>query len=83
MLGVRDIEKIMLVNRSPEKAERLGQKLRDFGLDIPFEVEIEVAKAVRQADIICCATRSNDPVFDGNDLQPGTHINGVGSKVDI
>nr|WP_263326892.1 NAD(P)-binding domain-containing protein [Neobacillus sp. Marseille-Q6967] len=79
VLAVRDIEKIILVNRSPEKAEKFGQKLRDFGVDMPLEVEIEVAKAVKQADIICCATRSNDPVFDGNDLQPGTHINGVGS----
>jgi ornithine cyclodeaminase/alanine dehydrogenase-like protein (mu-crystallin family) len=79
VLTVRDIEKIILVNRSPEKAERFGQKLRDFVQDMPFEVEIDVAKAVKQADIICCATRSNDPVFDGNDLQPGTHINGVGS----
>lgn len=79
VLAVRDIEKIILVNRSPEKAENFGQKLRDFGVDMPFEVEIDVAKAVKQADIINCATRSTDPVFDGNDLLPGTHINGVGS----
>lgn len=79
VLAVRDIEKIILVNRSPEKAEKFGLKLRDFGVNMPFEVEIEVSKAVKKADIICCATRSIDPVFDGNDLQPGTHINGVGS----
>ena len=79
MLAVRPIEKIILVNRSPEKAEQFGEKLRSFGLELPFEVEIDVAKAVNQADIICCATRSNEPVFNGNDVQPGTHINGVGS----
>jgi ornithine cyclodeaminase len=79
VLAVREIEKIILVNRSPEKAKKFEQELRDFGLDLPIEVEIEVSKAVKQADIINCATRSNDPVFDGHDLQPGTHINGVGS----
>ena len=30
------------------------------------------------ADIICCATTSNVPVFHDADIQPGTHINGVG-----
>src|SRR5699024_5309040 len=26
-----------------------------------------------------CSTRSNVPVFAGNDIQPGTHVNGIGS----
>jgi ornithine cyclodeaminase/alanine dehydrogenase-like protein (mu-crystallin family) len=37
------------------------------------------AEAVRDADIICTATTSTTPVFDGADLQPGAHINAVGS----
>ncbi|MGK7379707.1 ornithine cyclodeaminase family protein [Planococcus sp. 1R117A] len=79
VLEVRAIERIILVNRTPEKAQAFGEKLEAFGVNIPYEVETDVQKAVKQADIICCATRSNDPVFDGRDLQPGTHINGVGS----
>jgi ornithine cyclodeaminase/alanine dehydrogenase-like protein (mu-crystallin family) len=35
--------------------------------------------AVREADIICTATTSSAPVFDGADLKPGAHINAVGS----
>jgi ornithine cyclodeaminase/alanine dehydrogenase-like protein (mu-crystallin family) len=79
VLAVRDIEKIILVNRTLKKAEAFGEKLRDHGVKIPFEIEMDVSKAVQQADIICCATRSNEPVFNGADLRPGTHINGVGS----
>jgi len=79
VLAVRNIEKIILVNRTPEKAQAFGEKLVSIGIDTPFEVETDVSKAVRQADVICCATRSNEPVFSGSDLQPGTHINGVGS----
>jgi ornithine cyclodeaminase/alanine dehydrogenase-like protein (mu-crystallin family) len=79
VLAVRAIEKIILVNRTPEKAQAFGGKLTDAGVTISWEVEMDVAKAVKKADIICCATRSNEPVFDGADLQPGTHINGVGS----
>ncbi|WP_347940369.1 ornithine cyclodeaminase family protein [Peribacillus simplex] len=79
VLAVRDIERILLVNRTREKAEKFGEKLRAFGVTVPFEVYEDVSAAVRQADIICCATRSNEPVFNGQDLKPGTHINGVGS----
>ncbi|AQU78378.1 MULTISPECIES: ornithine cyclodeaminase [Planococcus] len=79
VVAVRPIEKIILVNRTPEKAQRFGERLAAFGIDIPYTVETNVSSAVQQADIICCATRSTDPVFDGADLKPGTHINGVGS----
>ncbi|MCT4479129.1 ornithine cyclodeaminase family protein [Peribacillus frigoritolerans] len=79
VLAVRDIERILLVNRTREKAQKFGEKLRAFGVTIPFEVCEDVSAAVRQANIICCATRSNEPVFNGQDVKPGTHINGVGS----
>ncbi|MFJ7828280.1 ornithine cyclodeaminase family protein [Psychrobacillus sp. NPDC096623] len=79
VLAVRDIERIILFNRNAEKAQKFGEKLTDFGVQIPFEVVGDVSIAVHQSDIICCATRSNEPVFNGVDLKPGTHINGVGS----
>ena len=37
------------------------------------------AEAVRDADVICTATTSPTPVFDGRDLKPGAHVNAVGS----
>ncbi len=37
------------------------------------------AEAVREADVICAATTSSQPVFEGNLLKPGAHVNGVGS----
>ncbi|AQQ52202.1 ornithine cyclodeaminase family protein [Planococcus lenghuensis] len=79
VMAARKIEQILLVNRTPEKAEVFAERLRAFGVEIPTKVETDTATAVRQADIICCATRSDEPVFNGSDLQPGTHINGVGS----
>ena len=79
VLAVRSIENIILVNRTPEKAQAFGEKLHAFGVETPFVVNTDVTDAVKQADIICCATRSNEPVFNGGDLQRGTHINGVGS----
>ena len=79
VLETRAIEKIILVNRTAEKAHAFGEKLKVYGVETAYEIETDVPKAVQQADIICCATRSSLPVFDGKDLKPGTHINGVGS----
>ncbi len=36
-------------------------------------------EAVDGADVICTATTSRTPVFDGHRLKPGAHISGVGS----
>ena len=48
---------------------------------IPSEITVADSPqaAVSEADVICTATTSATPVFDGRDLQPGTHINAVGS----
>lgn len=81
VLAVRDIEEILLFNPTREKAYHFSQKLREFGVEDSITIEIaeDVSDAVKQADIICCSTRSSKPVFDGNDVQPGTHVNGIGS----
>ena len=81
VLAVRDIKHILLVNPTKEKASKFDEKLREFGIDETIHIDIvrDVSEAVRQADIICCSTRSTEPVFNGHDVRPGTHVNGVGS----
>jgi len=37
------------------------------------------SQAVHDADVICAATTSRTPVFDGDEIRPGAHINGIGS----
>ena len=77
----RPIERIWLVNRTPTHAERLAEQLRGFGSPIPADVRVasSAGEALREADVICCATASPTPIFDDADLRPGTHINGVGA----
>lgn len=79
VLEVRPIEEIILFNRTKEKAEQFKQRLEEFGLKQQVHVVTNVDELVTSVDIINCATRSNDPVFSGKLLKPGTHINGVGS----
>lgn len=79
VLEVRDIESIILFNRTEEKAHTFKENLRSFGVTVPMEVVDNVSEVVKNSDIINCATRSETPVFSGEELKPGTHINGVGS----
>ena len=79
VLEVRSLSTINLFNRTREKAFQFKEKLIKFGVTCEINISSDVNQIVETADIICCATRSKDPVFDGTRLQEGTHINGVGS----
>src|SRR6185437_13359320 len=77
----RPVERVWLVNRTQEHAERLAAELRRFGEPIPTDVRIasSAREALAEADIVCCATGSATPLFEDGDLRAGTHLNGVGS----
>jgi ornithine cyclodeaminase/alanine dehydrogenase len=51
-------------------------------MEIKLNLEIIRSKTPEEllrADIICTATSSPSPLFDGNKVREGTHINGIGS----
>lgn len=48
-------------------------------LGIPVTVSTDARAAVEAADVICTATNSMTPLFDGAWLRPGTHINAIGA----
>ena len=77
---VRTIKRGWVYNRTPAKAEVFVAEMR--GQD-PIPRDLRVATSPKQAlagaDIVCTATTSNSPVFDGGDLKPGMHINAVGA----
>lgn len=73
--AVRPIEEVRIVSRSRDSAEAFADELED----VDVRVLEDRTEAVKGAQVICTATTSGDPVFDGEDVDPGTHINGVGS----
>lgn len=75
--AVRAIERVWLFDPNPHKVEALKREMRDLGPEII--AARTPSEAVTEADIICTATTSMTPVFDGNDLRRGTHINAIGS----
>lgn len=78
---VRSLRRVNVIARSRASQERfVATAERDWPELAPLlSIEADLAGAIREADIICTATTSAEPVFDDADVQPGTHINGVGS----
>lgn len=73
---VRPISEIRVWSRNSENARRLAGATA-----IESHVASSVKEAIDGADIICTTTASPDPILFGNMLQPGMHINAVGSSV--
>ncbi|WP_284334665.1 ornithine cyclodeaminase family protein [Comamonas sp. NoAH] len=74
---VRDIQCIEVWNRSPASAHALVERLRAQGMNAQHTPDLEAA--VRRADIVSCATLSTAPLIRGEWLQPGCHLDLIGS----
>jgi ornithine cyclodeaminase/alanine dehydrogenase-like protein (mu-crystallin family) len=75
MVSVRPIKRLTVVSRTRSRAEELLHRAREAELD----ASTGGPESVADADVICTCTTSSEPLFDGNLLSPGTHINAVGA----
>ncbi len=78
--AVRNIERVWVHSLRRERAAKFVEEMRNCER-VPSDLQVadNPQQAVANSDIICTATTSATPVFDGNWLRPGTHINAVGS----
>lgn len=75
--AARPIERVLLWNHKPGRAQDLAAKLKAEGL--PVEAVDNREAAIRQADIVSAATLTTTPLIEGAWLKPGTHVDGVGA----
>jgi ornithine cyclodeaminase len=77
--AVRPIERVLVWNRTPARAEAVVAGLRG---KLPRPVTLEavpgVEAAVGEADIVSCATMAIEPLVRGAWLRPGQHLDLVG-----
>lgn len=79
-LAVRpSIKRVTIWGRSQDKARTLARTMAGRLKGIEVAVAPSAQSACVQADIVCCATGSKEPIVRGEWLQPGTHIDLVGS----
>jgi len=74
---VRDISKVVIYDISEEAADNFKNEMSNkINAEI---IKVNTPDEVLNTDIICTATSSPTPIFDGNKVNEGTHINGIGS----
>jgi ornithine cyclodeaminase len=68
--------RVIIWNRTGERATNLADQLRGEGIDASPESDLD--RAVEAADLITTCTRSHEPLVKGTALRPGTHLDLVG-----
>ncbi len=77
--AVRSVKKVKVFSRTAEKREAWAKEMA-------AKLEIEVVpvesadEAVHESRIVIAITNSATPVFDGEAVEPGTHINAAGGN---
>jgi ornithine cyclodeaminase len=75
----RKITRVKVYSRTRDRLERFCGEMREkLSLDVVPAASAE--DAVRGSDIVVTITKSATPVFSGEWLAPGTHVNAAGSN---
>ncbi len=74
---VRDLDQVDVYSPTPESRESFAEEMDDE-LDANVETVATSEAAVSGAGIVITATTASEPVFDGEALDPGTHVTAMG-----
>jgi 1-pyrroline-2-carboxylate reductase [NAD(P)H] len=77
--SVRPIREIAIWGRDRQKAAKTIQLIQAKRADVECRVVEDLEAAVRNADVVSCATGSHDPIIAGRWVQPGTHTDFFGN----
>ena len=77
--AVRPIQRVAVYSRRLPECEAFCQRMTEQ-LGMKVVAVPEARAAVEDADIVITATTSGQPVFSGEWLKPGCHVNAIGSN---
>ena len=77
--AVRKITKIKIFSRRKDLRDKFAESIgKTIGIET---ISCSTSKeAVENVDILLCLTTSKEPIFNSQDISPGTHINSIGPK---
>jgi ornithine cyclodeaminase/alanine dehydrogenase len=75
--SVRKFKRFLICGSGRSDLKAFCAKMKkEHGLDIEMT---DAQTVTRESDVICTCTTAREPLFDGNWLRPGTHLNLVGA----
>jgi ornithine cyclodeaminase len=77
--AVRPIRRLTVVDHHPGRAEALLSALKPELGDAELRTEADPDTAVRDAEIVCCATTATRPLFSEAALPEQVHVNAIGA----
>lgn len=80
MLLVRPVTRVRVWSPTPGRAEAFAER-ESRRHAVTIEAMTSARGAVKGADLICTVTSSREPVLLGEWIEPGAHVNAVGSSV--
>lgn len=80
-ISVRKLNKVTIWGRSANKVQQLINKFSQLYPNISFYTSLDVNQEIPFVDIICCATASKTPLFDGEQVSKGCHIDCLGNHM--
>lgn len=76
--AVRDLATLTVFAPTRTSMERFAEEMQPR-LRARIELATTADEAIAGAELVCTATTSSTPVFDGRRLRAGTHVNAIGS----
>ena len=74
---VRPFERAVVTGRDPGRTREFAQQMEhELGLKVE---SVYSRTCAAESDVLCTCTTSKTPLFDGNMVRKGTHINAVGA----
>lgn len=74
---VRDLDTVWAYSPTKEHRENFAAEMNDR-VDASVAAVASSDAAIEGADIVITATNASEPVFDGDHLEPGTHVTAMG-----
>jgi ornithine cyclodeaminase len=73
--AVRPIDELTVVTRTPQRGEALVRRAASLGM----RASLGSPAAIAAADVVCTCTTATEPLFEGEALAAGAHVNAVGA----
>ena len=79
LLEVRPVDEVRVFDLDAAKAEDFAREIEST-FEISARAVSQARDAVAECDLVVTATAAKTPVFNGDWLEPGTHVSGVGAN---